>query len=164
MNYDHLSDVYEDYLEHYGVLGMKWGVRKDPDKAYNKAGQKLERLDRSTARLGLKASAREQSALSKQRRATSAVLLKKHKARVASRKTRKALKTYQQMQAVQVKAYRWNESMKKAFSGVNVNNMDKKYVDLGKKYSKMTLNSIMANNTSINSLMSIDDYYRRASK
>lgn len=22
MNYDHLNDVYDDYLEHYGVLGM----------------------------------------------------------------------------------------------------------------------------------------------
>lgn len=28
MNYDHLSDIYEDYLEHYGVKGMKW----DPSK------------------------------------------------------------------------------------------------------------------------------------
>lgn len=164
MNYDHLSEVYDDYLEHYGVLGMKWGVRKNPDKAYNKAGQKLERLDRSVARLGLKASAREQAALSKQRRATSAVLFKKHKARVASRKTRKALKKYQQAQAAQVKAYRWNESMKKTFSGVKVNNMDKKYIDLGNKYSKMTMDGIMANNTSISSLMSIDEYYRRAGK
>lgn len=31
MNYDHLSDVYEDYLEHYGVKGMKWGVRKEEE-------------------------------------------------------------------------------------------------------------------------------------
>ena len=24
-----MSDVYLDYLEHYGVKGMKWGIRKE---------------------------------------------------------------------------------------------------------------------------------------
>lgn len=33
-----------NYLEHYGVLGMKWGVRKDKVKAFNKAGKKLKHL------------------------------------------------------------------------------------------------------------------------
>ncbi len=28
MNYAHLNDVYEDYLEHYGVKGMEWGKSK----------------------------------------------------------------------------------------------------------------------------------------
>lgn len=37
MNYDHLSDIYEDYLEHYGVKGMKW----DPSK---KKGKQEDRL------------------------------------------------------------------------------------------------------------------------
>lgn len=31
-------------LEHYGVLGMKWGVRKDKVKTFNKAGKKLKHL------------------------------------------------------------------------------------------------------------------------
>lgn len=33
-------------LQHYGVLGMKWGVRKNPTKAYVKATKKQRRLDR----------------------------------------------------------------------------------------------------------------------
>lgn len=33
-------------LCHYGVLGMKWGVRKNPSKAYVKATRKKQRLDK----------------------------------------------------------------------------------------------------------------------
>ena len=31
----------EETLAHYGVLGMKWGVKKDPDKAWDKANKEL---------------------------------------------------------------------------------------------------------------------------
>ena len=31
-----MSDVYLDYLEHYGVKGMKWGIRKERTTAGDK--------------------------------------------------------------------------------------------------------------------------------
>lgn len=148
-------------LEHYGVLGMRWGVHKDPDTAYAKAGAKLEKLDQKAQRLSAKGSSREQRAVSKQARSTSAILFKKSKARGAARATKRALSTYQKAQKAQIKAYRWNESMKKAFSGVKVNNMDPKYVSLGEKYSKTTLDDLMRNNASVNAMMGIEEYYRR---
>ena len=37
--------MHDDELLHYGVLGMKWGVRKDRSKTISKAYNKLERLD-----------------------------------------------------------------------------------------------------------------------
>lgn len=160
MNYDHLSDVYEDYLEHYGVLGMKWGVRKNPDRAYDRAGKKLERLDRKVTKFDNKGAKKEQKAVKKQRKASSALVFQKNKARRASKSTRKALKAYQKSQEMQIKAYSWNEQIKKIFKNTKVTNMDKRYVDLGNKYAKMSIDSIMKNNVSVNSLMNIDDYYR----
>lgn len=154
----------QNELEHYGVLGMRWGVRKDPDRAYEKAGAKLAKLDKKSSITQLKGAAREQVASKKQRRASSAMLFQKTKAKAASRATRRALKNYQRAQELQVKAYRWNEQMKKAFANTKVSNLNPDYVDLGEKYSKMTLDSIMKQNVSVNSLMNIDDYYRRMSR
>lgn len=54
-------------LIHYGVLGMKWGVRKDPAKAYVKATSKQQKLDENvykTRQKYLKKSAKANSGVS----------------------------------------------------------------------------------------------------
>ena len=38
----------EDELKHYGVLGMKWGVHRNPQRAYEKATKKLYKLNKKS--------------------------------------------------------------------------------------------------------------------
>ena len=37
-------ELSEETLAHYGVMGMKWGVRKDPERAWSRANQKADKL------------------------------------------------------------------------------------------------------------------------
>lgn len=49
-------DAWDDpYLAHYGVIGMRWGFRKDPKEAFRKAMDKKNRLDRRSTEKRLEA-------------------------------------------------------------------------------------------------------------
>ena len=60
LNYDNMTD--EEYLEHHGVKGMRWGVRRfkkyrldNALKKYNRAGESLNKAKASAEKSGIKA-------------------------------------------------------------------------------------------------------------
>lgn len=131
-------------VKHYGVIGMKWGVRKDPQRAHTRASQKLDKLDKKATKAASKISQKEAKSVAKQRKADSAVLFKKSKARAADKaigKTEKARNKY--FERVE-KAKNWYSKMENAFRDVKINQVNQHYVDLGKKYANTNLESLLS--------------------
>lgn len=117
----------EEYLAHYGVLGMKWGVRHNPQRAYERSQKKLGKYKKRIAKYNVKANKsftkgvdRSGGLFSSQKRA--------NKAFAKSKKySRKALRTTQ-------KASRWIQRMEKEFSKQSTVSIDKATIDLGQQY------------------------------
>lgn len=105
------------HLSHYGVLGMKWGVRHSPSRAYKKASKKASKLQKKADTANQKAD----KARTKARRSrygitdTGRTIWENRQIRAGklSRKADKATK----------KADKWIKSMNDVFSDIPVSEM-----------------------------------------
>ena len=122
-------------LMHYGVLGMKWGVRRgNASKAFAKAARKANKLDTQVAKKNLKSAKLAKKALKKEMRATN-----EEKYQSARKLQYKANKLKLKSAKLEKKALKWKKNMEKQFAKVKISDVSKEHLDAGKRYTYMLL-------------------------
>lgn len=128
-------------LKHYGVLGMRWGVRKGRTSAqyqseYKKARKKLAKLDSKYTKQEAK-TLRLQSESDKQLNKMDSWASTRSGKRKAAKKLEKIMpklnKAKRKTYKAAVKGEKWCKAMEKHFSTVDIQ-MSKEEVAIGKKF------------------------------
>lgn len=122
----------QNELKHYGVLGMKWGVRHNPSRAFRKASRRARRLDKKALRKEVKADKLAYKADKKMIRATSERQYKK-----ARQLEFDAKKAKLKASRVKRKSANWERRMARAFYNVSISDIKESDLQIGREYAHL---------------------------
>lgn len=116
-------------LKHYGVLGMKWGVRRNPSKAYSKAVKKKNRLDSKSSNLQIKGAKTLKRANKRLKKSSLPFEIDE-----AKQMQKQGEKMLLKSAKIRKKGQRWMQKMEKTFSGYNVERIETPDLAKGRDY------------------------------
>lgn len=122
----------DDEFMHYGVLGMKWGVRHNPSKAYRKSSQKADKLAAKVDKKSKKASKTNAKAEKVARRKVSFGLQPSNEA--VARRAKNAARAQKKYEKATKKQNKWLANMKKEFQNVSVSEISSDDLSAGQNY------------------------------
>ena len=106
-----------NYLEHYGVLGMKWGVRKNPTKTFQKSVKRLSKVQRKETKYRVKGTK----------------LSYKGAKRGNAKKAGKGAKLQYKAARYKKKGDRMLKNMQKVFGDITISDIDQNSLSTGEK-------------------------------
>ena len=148
-----------EYLQHYGVLGMKWGVHRNAEKAFEKASSKKNTLDLSASKKHVRSAKvksklqkmetgkrkleveRDRSGRSAESKAKLQSLIDKDNSKISKLQS-KSVKAEASYAKANLKAAKWTNVMMKTFGTTSYSEFKEKNqrsIDKGKTKTEILL-------------------------
>ena len=125
----------ENELYHYGVRGMKWGVQKNPSKAYAKSSKKADMLKKKAASLEEKSNKYHEKTVKRMARPSFTDFGVAKERRMAKKDARFEVKA----KRAKAESSKFERRMRENFKDVSVNDISKEDLSIGREYIDMLM-------------------------